>query len=664
MPLTAPNLDNLDFDEIVAQAKTLIPRYAPEWTNYNETDPGITLVELFAWMTEILIYRLNQTPDQNYIKFLQLLGIQLQAAQPAHTELTFSVTRPDLVSVIVPLGTQVAAQGSDGGPPIVFETDQALIAIGAVLDAVQSFDGISYSVLTSRNANAGQWFYPFGQNVKLGSALLLGFTSPSDFAADQINLAVSLHQDLLSRPLLQCGASIPPPATLVWEFWNGTAWSAINLDSDGTRAFTQDGHILFPGPGANAQRVQIGNVADPRYWIRARVQAASYEMSPQLAAIRTNTISATQAITFTDEVLGGSDGTPNQQFLVTNTPVVALSSPMAVTNTDGTRVNITSVRLEVDEGLGFIAWQQVDDFYSANAISMVFTFDRNTGIATFGDGEHGRIPAANPANASGNVVARWYRAGGSSMGNVGALTITQLLTNAPSISTAVNYEAATGGTDEETVANAKLRASLALQSRNRAVTGDDFVYLATQAPGANVARAFALALYHPDFPNGQVPGVVTVIVVPGSDAPNPSPNQTTLKAVCAYLDTHRLLTSEVYVMGPVYRKVKISAQIVATNSADLATVKNLILAKLTEFFHPLRGGNDGTGWPFGGTMYYSDVYRTIININGVQRVQDNQLLIYLDGQLQTFCRDVAINPGELLYSDPQGHDIQVFYNPS
>src|SRR5690349_19665567 len=117
MPLTAPNLDNRQFADIVAEAKTLIPRYAPEWTNFNETDPGITLVELFGWMTEILVYRLNQVPDRNYIKFLQLIGIELEPARPASTELTFSLSRDNL-SVIVPLGTQVAAQNSTGQPVI------------------------------------------------------------------------------------------------------------------------------------------------------------------------------------------------------------------------------------------------------------------------------------------------------------------------------------------------------------------------------------------------------------------------------------------------------------------------------------------------------------------------------------------------------------------
>ncbi len=658
MPLQAPQLDDHAFADIVAQAKLLIPRYAPEWTNFNESDPGITLMELFAWMTEITNYRLNQVPDLNYIKFLQLIGIELQAAQPASAEVTFSLSRPDLVSVIVPKGTQVAAAGG-AGTPLLFETDDALVAIGAVLAALQSFDGTSYSNITNQNANAGQSFYPFGQKAQPGSALLLGFSSPAAFPTDQINLAVNLFGDPLSQPVLKSGAMLPPPATLAWEYWNGAAWVAINLDSDGTRAFTQDGHVFFPGPGSSVAQAAIGRVTAPLYWFRARLAASTYEMPPRLAAIRTNTTSATQALTFSDEVMGSSDGTPNQIFNVVNTPVVALSSPQKVTNPDGSIVKVLSLRLEVDEGQGFMVWQEVDDFFSAEQDDRVFTFNTNTGAATFGDGEHGRIPAAF---SSGNIVARTYRSGGGSQGNVGALTITQIQTSVPSVNAVTNYGPATGGTDEETVADAKLRASGALKSNDRAVTSEDFQTLATLAPGANVKRAFAMPLHHPSYPDGQIPGVVTVVVVPNSQDPSPTPNQTTMQAVCTYLDQHRLLTSEVYVAGPVYRKVKIAVQLVVDPATDLATVKNNVQATLNTFFNPLTGGNDGTGWPFGGPIYYSDVYRKIFTIDGVIRIQDNQLLMYLDDQLQVFCRDVAINNGELLYNDPQGHQVEVSYS--
>src|SRR5215470_11624824 len=126
MPLQAPNLDDRTFADIFAEAKTLIPRYAPEWTDHNDSDPGITLVQLFAWMTDLMIWRLNQVPERNYIKFLQLLGIERKPAIPARTELTFTVKRADIDSLVVPRGTQVAAQGAGG--PLVFETQSSLVA--------------------------------------------------------------------------------------------------------------------------------------------------------------------------------------------------------------------------------------------------------------------------------------------------------------------------------------------------------------------------------------------------------------------------------------------------------------------------------------------------------------------------------------------------------
>jgi len=661
MPLQAPNLDDRQFADIVAEVKTLIPRYTPEWTNFNESDPGITLVELFAWLTEIIIYRLNQVPDLNYIKFLQLIGIELKPAQPATAEITFTVTRPDVGTAIVPLGTQIAAAGATG-TPIVFETDAALIAIGAVLAAVQSFDGTGFTVETNKNANPGQWFFPFGQNPKTGNALLLGFSSPVTFPSDEINLAVSLFEDSLAQPVLQCAGAIPPPATLTWEYWDGREWQQISVDADDTRAFSQNGHIYFRGPGSDVAMAQIGNVAGNFFWIRARLENATYENPPRVAVIRTNTVSATQAITFSDEVLGGSQGIPSQTFQVANVPVVVQSTPLRLKNSDGTTVPVQSVRLEIDEGQGFMVWQEVDDFFSSGPNDRVFTIDRNLGLITVGSGDHGRIPVANQAKPTDNVVARKYRAGGGKAGNVGPNTINQIQSFVQSIDTATNFDAASGGTDEETLANAKLRAAQALKSNDRAVTSEDFAYLSMQAPGANVRRALALPLFHPNFPKGQIPGVVTVIVVPDSVAPNPMPNQTTLQAVCAYLNTHRLLTSEVYVVGPVYRKIKIDVQLIVNPGFDRAAVKNAVVSAVTTFFDPLEGGTDGTGWPFGGEIFYSDVYRTIFTTEGVARIQDNQLLIWLDDQLQQFCRDVPINPGELLFNDPLGHNVQVSYN--
>ena len=401
MPLVAPNLDDRKFADILAQAKTLIPRYTPEWTNFNDSDPGMTLVQLFAWMTEILVYRINQVPDLNYIKFLQLLGIERAPAQPAVANLTFSLARPDISYAIVPMGTQVAATNGDN-QPIVFETDTALIAIGPVLTAFQSYDGLSYTDVSSRNNAGDQWFYPFGQEAQPGSALLLGFSPTVSFPAQEVDLTIALYENMFAPNVMQSGGTLPPPASLAWEYWNGSVWQPIALNSDGTRSFTQNGHVVFAGPGNAVQASPLGMVTTSLYWIRARIVSSSYENPPQLASVLINTVQATQAVTISDEVLGGSDGTPNQIFTTVNNPIVELPNAVAVTNTDGTRVNVSSLRLEVDEGQGFMAWQEVDDFFASGPNDPHFVLDRTTGQVTFGDGNCGRIPGVNLTSQTDN----------------------------------------------------------------------------------------------------------------------------------------------------------------------------------------------------------------------------------------------------------------------
>lgn len=664
MPLQSPNLDDRNFAQIVAEARALIPRYAPEWTDHNESDPGITLLELFAWMTEMLIYRLNQVPERNYIEFLKLLGIELEPAHPAKAELSFTLARNDVDTVIVPKGTQVSVADTSGagGPPLVFELDDALVALGAQLKAVQSYDGFSYSVETRKNGAAGQWFYPFGPHAREGSALLLGFDSSLNFTSSQVNLAVYVYtQDLIPEGH-HCDLDLegaPVPATLMWEYWGGRFWQPFEIDRDETRAFTRSGHIYFTGPGADLKRSVLGQVADNIFWIRARLEASTYETAPKLEAIQTNTATATQALTMRDEILGGSSARPDQSFKLSSAPVVAREKPEQVRRKDGILVTIESLRLEIDEGQGFEVWQEVSDFFASEPDDPHYVLDRTTGEINFGDGQHGRIPVANPSNPNTNIVAREYRYGGGKRGNAGAGVITELQTAVEGVSSVTNMRGASGGSDEETLVDAKLRAPQALKSKNRAVTAEDFEFLAKETPGARVRRAKALPLVHPKIPGTQIPGVITVIVVPDSDLPRPVPSPATLTLVCEHLNLHRLLTSEVYVVPPTYRLVKVAADIVAKPDADLAEVKRGVEEALTNYFHPFRGGENQTGWDFGGEIFYSDVYRVVLQTRGVARIRDNQLDIFLENERQTFCRDVAIGAGELLYSE--GHDIRVSY---
>ena len=119
--IPSPNLDDRTYEDIVDEAIRLIPQYCPEWTNFNKSDPGITLIHLFAWMAEMIIYRLNRVPEKNYLAFLDLMGIQRQPPQPANTVLQFQLSdKTD--SQLVKAGTRVSTRPTGDRKATAFET--------------------------------------------------------------------------------------------------------------------------------------------------------------------------------------------------------------------------------------------------------------------------------------------------------------------------------------------------------------------------------------------------------------------------------------------------------------------------------------------------------------------------------------------------------------
>jgi predicted phage baseplate assembly protein len=637
MPLAdnLPVIDNRTFDDLVAEAETRIPRYTPEWTDFNPGDAGFALVELHAWMTELLTYRFAQVPDLNYIKFLELIGIELEPAQPAQTVLHFPVqTGYALPTVLVPSRSQVSAAPNDGGPPVVFETTSALTALTAMLESVQAFDGYAYTDVTADNTDIGTGFKPFGPLAATDSALLLGFTATQPIpAGTEISLAI--------WPALQGGAPAPTPcggggspvypsATVQWEFWNGAVWLPLKTVKDETLALTRLGFVILKAPPKNKLVAdKLGVATDKaRFWLRAHVVSSAYEMPPNLLAVRANAVAAIAAQTVMGEVLGGSNGAPNQIFTLSSTPVLA-----------------GSLVLQVDEGQGFETWSEVEDFFGTGPNDRVYVLDRTAGTVRFGNGTNGAILVANVSSSQTNVVAVSYQFGGGARSNVPAGTITTLMTAIPGIDAGgvTNPFPADGGTDEETLDHAKLRAPEALKSHDRAVTAEDFELLAREA--GPVARAKALPLYNPNFPGIDVPGSVSVIIVPNAASPTPMPSPGLLRTVCAYLDQRRLITTELYVLPPTYVPVAVAVEVVATDDADVAQVQQDVENAIANFLNPLVGGSDGQGWPFGGTIYYSDLYRAALT-TGVQRVAS--LTITLDGTDYAPCTDVPVPTGNLL----------------
>src|SRR5262249_28584640 len=130
MPIQAPQLDDLRFDRTVEELVRRIPVYAPEWTDHNDSDPGITMIQLVAYLAEQVGYRLNRIPEKNHVELLKLLGIRLEPATAARTRLALLLQSP----IAVP-GRRIAAglraRAKTGDPPPVFEGDTAFDLVPA-----------------------------------------------------------------------------------------------------------------------------------------------------------------------------------------------------------------------------------------------------------------------------------------------------------------------------------------------------------------------------------------------------------------------------------------------------------------------------------------------------------------------------------------------------
>src|SRR6185437_588919 len=198
MPLPAPNLDDRRFQDIVDEAKRLIPRYCPEWTNHNVSDPGVALIELFAWMSEMVLYRVNQVPERLYIHFLNMVGIEPFPPSAARVDLTFWLSTVLETPVVVPAGTQAmttAGASSGSAEAVVFTTSRDLVISPPKLFAAMTtvhgdratdvWDGVRFDVagiacFASPELTPGDAFHLGFSESLAGTALRLSFSAQAE----------------------------------------------------------------------------------------------------------------------------------------------------------------------------------------------------------------------------------------------------------------------------------------------------------------------------------------------------------------------------------------------------------------------------------------------------------------------------------------------------
>jgi hypothetical protein len=489
------------------------------------------------------------------------------------------------------------------------------------LSACYTYNDFTYIDNTERAAQAdGASFLPFTPTEDMRPTLYLGFDRA--FA----NRPTTLYAQVES-PLYGNGAAgvdrvsrVADPARVTWEYASPSGWSRLGVQ-DETQTFAERGLISFIGPKDFVNRTEFGL---NRYWLRARWEGGAFPVPPRLRRLLTNTTWGSQVTTIRNEVLGSSNGEPDQVFRTAKAPVL-LAPRIEVREPEMPSVAERAV-IEAEEGEDaittvldasgrpseiWVRWHQVPDFYGSGPRDRHYILDHLTGEVRFGDGRHGMVPP----QGRNNIRAAMYRAGGGTRGNRPAGTIIQLKSAVPYVDGVTNHEVAGGGANRETLERVKERGPRALRHLGRAVTAQDFEDLAHEA-SPDVARARAIGAK-----DGNDAGRVGLILVPRSTDPQPIPSLELINRVEDYILARCAPTVDLWIAGPDWMEVSVTAEVVPVSLQAANALEAAVVTALQRFLHPLTGGPDGRGWAFGRYPQNSDLYALIESIDGVDHIR-------------------------------------------
>ncbi|MFD0674101.1 putative baseplate assembly protein [Cohnella sp. GCM10027633] len=398
-------LDDRTFESMVKEARKGIPQQLPEWTDENAHDPGVTFLELFAWLSEMQQYYLSRVPERNVRKFLDLLGVAPNEASSAETDATFGNV---LEQVLVPGGTKLQAEDQ------AFETTEPARFIPLAIDRIVTRTERESSDMSAFNADGNVAFYAFGRNARADSKLYIAF----DRELPQRE-AVSIYVRLKDGEPPEDRSGVTPSANVAWKYYgvadNGEqAWLPLELVSDDTLHLTYSGEIKF-ALSSPMLPVVVHPAGDrPRHWISCTLEQPGYERPPRIERILLHTVKAIQRNTHGEYSIHDGTGQPGCG--------IALDRFLAY---------FGQVRVQVKNPEGrWREWRETYDLASCGRSERVFRVERGdprTGETTvrFGDGTNGSVIPAGENNVRIVCMTKSF-ATGNSLGRSGGLPRTKL----------------------------------------------------------------------------------------------------------------------------------------------------------------------------------------------------------------------------------------------
>ncbi|GAB4525705.1 MAG: hypothetical protein OHK0046_41800 [Anaerolineae bacterium] len=711
MPIQVPNLDDRSFDEILAEAVARIPVHTPEWNNFNDSDPGMTLVQLFAFMVDNLLYRANRIPEANRLKFLELLNIPLRPASAARGLVVFENERGPLSPLpvaegtelfagkvpfrtrtavnILPLSAQVYYKSLREEAEVDPEVHASLVALHALQNTQRT---TYYQTEVLQPPKLGQKDLPEVNILQdtADNALWLALLAPRSLSTDAVRTVIAeqilcvgvypsewtemevLRAQTLGQRLVPSSlvfeAAIPQPPTSASagptaRYRRLTVESAEDvLETPGiiqVKLPAYEDIVPYAEWGFDPGEEGVGDlpplVEDAEIaqrivlWLRLTVAHESGgapveqdevgntmhhvdRQSARVAWVGINAARVIQALAVESERLGVGTGVPNQTFKVTNTPVIMASNDPHQTSAPGEHAFQIQI---ADTREGWQPWTYTDDLYGAKPEDKVYSLDPESGVVTFGDGLRGKRP---PRGAGIRIS---YEYGGGPAGDVaiGAINKSSSLPGGIKVGNPVRTW---GASAEETVVEGEKRIPSTLRHRNRLVTAEDFHEITRRTPGVEIGRVEVLPLYNPlseaasPYNN---PGFVTLLIVPEHPVEQlepPDPTRSFLQTIAQWLNPKRLITTQMFILGPRFIQVTVSMGIQVLPGQDSFMVRKRVQDAIRRYLSPTIGGPEltqmdgtrrGTGWPLESRLYRQDLAAVAARVEGVRFVDPANVLL-------------------------------------
>ena len=640
-------LDTENFEEIVEKARKMIPGIDPNWTDFNYHDPGMTFLELFAWMKEMQQFHMDQIGDLHRRKYLKLLGISPRDLMPAKAMLTVRGKTDGFLL----RGSRFYADS------VCFETaGREYLSRAEVLEGVREDEnGVRRFDLKTRG---GLFRIPvFGKSPKGGETFALGLSAPLAPEVEH-HLYVQIFDGYpVKRNPVEDREHFIPLAKISVEVLTDQGYQPVSLREDETQALLFSGYLRLSLDREMKE-------AEGNYWLRLRLLESGYETAPEMEAISLHTFPVIQVRTLAESCgVSLEDGAFHLDFDLAETGETDLylkdekgyrkyEGKMERIRTEqdvlfsigenGEQAENAQVfcyeqeftgKREIGEGTGFPfqeydlgipglcrtgflvmaetssgsgfyrEWTQVEDFDSSGPEDLHYRLE--DGKILFGDCFHGCAPEGRifigacrmSLGAGGNVKA----------GAIGAWDAVSL------VEQAVNEESACGGAEEETLSDCGGRMKEALHRTERAVTYEDYEELVRRTPGIRVRAVKAVPVTALKRPDGSMEeSRVAIAVAPYSEEERKQPSPAYLANILQMLEPRRMIGVKVQILPSEYIGISVFVEVTADSYYE--RVRREIGRVLARYF-------EKQGWDFGRSVRHSEIYGLLDTLPGVTAVR-------------------------------------------